>query len=34
MFNDRIVNSGIVFRLTSASLFKNFPNEVCEVYTF
>lgn len=34
MFYDSIIDGCIVFRLASASLFKNVPDEVCEVYSF
>lgn len=33
MFYDRIINGCIVFRLASASLFKNIPDEVGEEYS-
>lgn len=34
MLDDGIIDGRIVFRLTSASLFKNFPDEVGEEYSF
>lgn len=34
VFDNGIINGCIVFRLSPASLFKNFPDEVAEVYTF
>lgn len=34
MFYDSIIDGRIVFRLASGSLFKYFPDEVCEVYSF
>lgn len=30
MLNYRIIDSGVVFRLTSGALFKNFPDKICE----
>lgn len=34
MFYDSIIDGCIVFRLASAALFKNIPDEVSEVYSF
>lgn len=34
MFYDSTIDGRIVFRLASGSLFKYFPDEVCEVYSF
>lgn len=34
MFDDGIIDGRIMFRLAPASLFKNFPDEVGEEYSF